>query len=65
MEGGMTLQEIRAKYCKDWMAPFSKLKFVSIHINHLNHIDHDIYYVNMGCTMSKVINLKRVHNVVF
>jgi len=61
----MTLQEIRAKYCKDWMTPFSNLKFVSIHIDYLNHIDHDIYYVNIGCTMSKVINRKRVHNVVF
>jgi len=65
MEDGMTLQEIRAKYCKDWMTPFSKLKFVSIHINHFNHINHYIYIVNMGCTMSKVINLKRLHHVVF
>jgi len=30
MGEGLTLAEIRAKYCEDWMQPYPNLKFVSI-----------------------------------
>lgn len=50
MDDGLSLAEIRAKYCQDWMPPYPNLKFIYIPLREKGHWYLMLVHVESGIT---------------